>query len=80
MSCIMTAQTISLNWKKRTILGNMAKRDDTNHQLSEATSIFYLSDSDIEGLDTLVKEGFEVIFQQVPSAGRTTWDNFKKTL
>ena len=62
------------------ILGNMAKRDDTNHQLSEATGIFYLSDSDIEGLDTLVKEGFEVIFQQVPSTGRTTWDNFKKTL
>lgn len=62
------------------ILGNMAKREDTNHQVSGATGIFYLSDQDITEIDTLVNQGFKVDFQQLPNASGMSWETFKKSL
>lgn len=61
-------------------LGNMAKREDTNHQMAGATGIFFLSDQDVEDINTLIGEGFNVMFQQLPNAGGTSWDAFLKTL
>lgn len=61
-------------------LGNMAKRQDTNHQLTGATGIFFLSDQDIEQLNALTKEGFSVKFQQLPNASATSWNSFISTL
>ncbi|MDO5564189.1 MAG: PTS sugar transporter subunit IIB [Eubacteriales bacterium] len=55
-------------------LGNMSKRDDTNHQIKEATGIFYLSDKDIEDVNILVKDGFKVIFQQLPNKEGKKWE------
>ena len=61
-------------------LGNIAKRSDTNHQLTGATGIFFLSDDDIRVIDELVKSGLKVCFQQLPTTSMTTWADFKKTL
>lgn len=62
------------------ILGNIAKRADTNHKLSGSTGIFYLSDNDLEIIDKLVASGLEVNFQQLPSSNKTSWEAFKKTI
>ena len=62
------------------ILGNLAKRKDTNHQVAGATGIFFLSDSDIAKIDKMVDDGAEIFFQQLPSTSKTEWDKFKKTL
>jgi mannose/fructose/N-acetylgalactosamine-specific phosphotransferase system component IIB len=61
-------------------LGNMAKRADTNHQMTGATGIFYLSDEDIKEISTLVDEGFDVSFQQLPNAQEKGWHAFTDTL
>ena len=62
------------------VLGNMAKREDTNHQMTGATGIFYLSDADIELLNDLVKDGFKVVFQQLPTATCTDFETYYKTI
>lgn len=62
------------------VLGNIKKRDDTNHNLTKATGIFYLSDSDIEILDDFASEGCEIVFQQLPSTSPVSWSSFKNTL
>jgi len=61
-------------------LGNMGKRADTIHQLTSATGIFFLSKQDVENIDSLVKQGFEVNFQQMPNQAKTNWDSFRKTI
>ena len=61
-------------------LGNMAKREDTVHQMSGATGIFYLSDADIVEIDELVASGLDVTFQQLPNAQEKTWSDFKASL
>ena len=61
-------------------LGNMGKRDDTIYQLTSATGIFFLSKQDVEDIDSLVKQGFEVNFQQMPNQAKTNWDSFRKTI
>ncbi|MDO4499640.1 MAG: PTS sugar transporter subunit IIB [Erysipelotrichaceae bacterium] len=61
-------------------LGNIAKRPDTNHQLSGATGIFFLSDDDIRVVDDLVNSGFKVCFQQLPNTSLTEWADFKKQI
>lgn len=65
---------------ERIYLGNMAKRPDTDHQMTGATGIFYLSDTDIEEISALVSEGFEVIFQQLPNAQSKEWHTFIENL
>lgn len=62
------------------ILGNIAKRSDTNHKVSGATGIFYLSDRDVAIIDDIDSKGTEVCFQQLPTTAKTTWDAFKKTI
>jgi PTS system mannose-specific IIB component len=62
------------------ILGNIAKRDDTIHKISGATGIFYLSDNDVQIIDSLVSKGMEVCFQQLPTTAKTSWDSFKKSI
>lgn len=62
------------------VLGNIKKREDTNHNLTKATGIFYLSDSDIEILDDFASEGCEIVFQQLPSTSPVSWSSFKNTL
>ncbi len=59
------------------ILGNMAKRDDTIHQLTGATGIFYLSKEDVEEINELVNKGFKVIFQQLPNTNAVEWESFR---
>lgn len=61
-------------------LGNMAKRQDTVHQMTGATGIFFLSEEDIKDIDELISEGFKVTFQQLPTANAISWDSFKNTL
>ncbi|WP_370827771.1 PTS system mannose/fructose/N-acetylgalactosamine-transporter subunit IIB [Fournierella massiliensis] len=61
-------------------LGNIAKRADTNHQMTGATGIFYLSDQDVANLNTLAVSGFKIAFQQLPTSTRTEWDSFVKSL
>lgn len=61
-------------------LGNIAKRDDTIHKLGGATGIFYLSNKDVEIIDSLVSSGTEVCFQQLPGSSKTTWESFKKSI
>lgn len=62
------------------VLGNIKKREDTTHNLTKATGIFYLSDSDIEILDDFASEGCEIVFQQLPSTSPVSWSIFKNTL
>ena len=62
------------------VLGNMAKREDTNHQMSGATGIFYMSDQDIEELNSLVNEGFKVMFQQLPTTPCIDFETYYKTI
>lgn len=62
------------------MLGNIAKRDDTIHKVSGATGIFYLSDSDVVIIDSLVSKGMEVCFQQLPTTTKTSWESFKKSI
>lgn len=61
-------------------LGNMAKREDTTHHVTDATGIFWLSDMDIEEISELVNEGFDVSFHQLPNETERTWTSFLKTL
>lgn len=61
-------------------LGNMAKRPDTNHQVTGATGIFYLSDQDVSELTGLASDGFGITFQQVPSSSSKTWEDFAKSV
>ena len=61
-------------------LGNLAKRADTNQQMSGATGIFFLSDRDIEEINALVDEGFKVTFHQLPNAAGKEWSEFTRTL
>ncbi len=61
-------------------LGNMAKRADTNHQMTGATGIFYLSDQDVEELDALAADGFSISFQQLPNAQGKDWSAFTESL
>lgn len=65
---------------EKIILGNLAKRADTNHNLKGATGIFYLSDEDIEIIDKIVANKNVVEFQQLPNTTKTTWEKFKKDL
>lgn len=60
------------------VLGNIAKREDTNHKVSGATGIFYLSDQDVSIIDGLTAKGFTVFFQQLPSTSKISWESFKK--
>jgi len=62
------------------ILGNLAKREDTVHQVKGATGIFYLSQSDVELLDGLSAKSMEVCFQQLPTTAKTSWASFKKSI
>lgn len=62
------------------ILGNIAKRNDTNHKVSGATGIFYLSDKDVEYLDSLAGKGMDVCFHQLPNTSKTSWESFKKSI
>lgn len=62
------------------ILGNIAKRDDTNHKINGATGIFYLSNADVSTIDTLVAKGAEVCFQQLPATTKMSWETFKKSI
>lgn len=62
------------------MLGNISKRPGAAHQLSGATGIFFLNDKDIADIDSLIKQGFEVIFQQLPNTLKTSWDSFKKSI
>lgn len=62
------------------MLGNLAKRNDTIHKVSGATGIFYLSDNDVSIIDGLVSKGLKVIFQQLPTTSKTTWESFKKSI
>lgn len=62
------------------ILGNIAKRDDTIHKVSGSTGIFYLSDKDVTIIDSLVSNGIEVCFQQLPTTRKTSWESFKKSI
>ena len=61
-------------------LGNLGKRADCIYQLPGATGIFFLSRQDVEDIDTLVKQGFVVNFQQLPNMAKTGWDSFKKSI
>lgn len=61
-------------------LGNMAKRDDTCHQMTGATGIFYLSNADVEEIDELVASGMDVTFQQLPTAQEKPWSEFRASL
>lgn len=61
-------------------LGNMAKRSDTTHQMSGATGIFFLSDQDISDINEMIKEGFNVTFQQLPNASNISWESFIKSI
>lgn len=62
------------------VLGNIAKREDSVHQLSGATGIFFLSNQDVEEIDQLVQSGVKVKFQQLPNATETSWESFKKSI
>ncbi len=62
------------------ILGNIAKRDDTNHKVSGATGIFYLSDSDVTIINSFVSKGIDIHFQQLPNTAKTSWEVFKKSI
>lgn len=62
------------------ILGNIAKRDDTIHKVSGSTGIFYLSDNDVTIIDSLVSNGMEVCFQQLPTTRKISWESFKKSI
>jgi len=62
------------------ILGNIAKRDDTIHKVSGATGIFYLSDHDVTVIDSLVSNGIDVCFQQLPTTSKKSWESFKKSI
>jgi mannose/fructose/N-acetylgalactosamine-specific phosphotransferase system component IIB len=61
-------------------LGNVSKRADSVHQLSGATGIFFLSKQEVENIDSLVQQGFDVHFQQLPNMAKTSWESFKKTI
>ena len=65
---------------ERIILGNMAKRDDTVYHMSGATGIFYLSKQDVEEISSLISEGFNVDFQQLPNAAGISWETFTKSI
>ncbi len=62
------------------ILGNIAKRNDSVHQVKGATGIFFLSEQDVKDIDSLVEKGFKVDFQQLPNAAGMSWSAFKKTI
>ena len=62
------------------MLGNIAKRTDTIHKVSGATGIFYLSDQDVEDIDSLVSKDLKVSFYQLPTTSETSWEAFKKTI
>ena len=68
-----------LNTGDHIYLGNMAKRDDTNHQLQGATGIFYLSDSDIDELKALAGDGYTISFRQLPNTAETAWEDYMQT-
>lgn len=61
-------------------LGNLAKRDDTTHQMTGATGIYFFSDKDVEELNVLTVEGFDITFQQLPGAVPKSWESFAKTV
>ena len=61
-------------------LGNISKQADRVHQLISGVGIFCLSKKDVEEIDALVKQGFEVNFQQLPNTAKTGWDSFRKTI
>jgi len=61
-------------------LGNISKQANRVHQLSSGSGIFFLSKQDVVDIDALVKQGFEVNFQQMPNTARTSWDSFRKTI
>jgi mannose/fructose/N-acetylgalactosamine-specific phosphotransferase system component IIB len=61
-------------------LGNISKQPERVYQLSSGCGIFFLSKQDVEDIDALVKQGFEVNFQQMPNTAKTGWDSFRKTI
>ena len=62
------------------VLGNLAKREDTQYKLGGATGIFYLSDKDVEILDDIASKGKEVLFKQLPSTQEVAWIAFKSSI
>lgn len=62
------------------MLGNIAKRGDTIHKVSGATGIFYLSEKDVEIIDSLSSGGMEVFFHQLPGTTKISWSSFKKSI
>jgi mannose/fructose/N-acetylgalactosamine-specific phosphotransferase system component IIB len=61
-------------------LGNISKQADRIYHLSSGSGIFFLSKQDVADIDALVKQGFEVNFQQIPNTAKTGWDSFRKTI
>ncbi len=62
------------------MLGNMAKREDTVHQLSGGTGIFWLSEQDVKELSEMAAAGFNVVFHQLPNAASTSWETFTNSI
>lgn len=65
---------------KAIMLGNLAKKEESEHKLDGATGIFYLSDRDVEILDGFVRGGTDVYFHQLPTSVKTSWETFKKAI
>ncbi len=63
------------------IIGNAAKRGDTNHNLTKgAGSVFFASDSDIALFDELCNEGVKLVYQTVPGSRAYPWQDISKQL
>lgn len=58
------------------IIGNVAKKPESKYEVSSGTSVFFLTEKDVEALDSFAKGGMKVIFRTVPTSAEKSWEGF----
>lgn len=61
------------------IIGNVAKKPDSKYEVSSGTSVFFLTEKDVEVLGTFAQNGMKVIFRTVPTSSEKSWEGFIKS-
>nr|WP_319488926.1 PTS sugar transporter subunit IIB [uncultured Caproiciproducens sp.] len=61
------------------IIGNVAKKPDSKYEASSGTSIFFLTEKDVEVLNAFSQGGMKVIFRTVPTSSEKSWEGFMKS-
>ncbi|MEM1485822.1 PTS sugar transporter subunit IIB [Oscillospiraceae bacterium PP1C4] len=66
-----------INTAEIIVLGNISKKPDSIYNESSGTSMFFLTEKDVQVVDDLAASGMKIVFQALPTSMEKTWASFK---